>query len=285
MSSLIASHWKPEKTTLALMLDYDGTLAPIIDEPGKAYPLKGIELLLKQLSQSHRIHLAIVSGRSVEQLIHFLKPLLCCNVVFCGYHGGEIYVPQTQTFLSPIQDTGWSQLIQAFTSQLVSRLQTQGLQHPSLVIEEKKVAVALHYKLADSTTQHQVIQLFNTLFSENPVYAEQFKIQPGKFWVELLPKAFNKGDCVDTLLTHWKQSAPLTPCFLGDDLTDEAAFIAVNRYNGLSVAVGKSAEEKTDAVYRLPSVEAVYDELKQLCHQLFPKSGTLHYEKIVLPLK
>lgn len=89
-------------------------------------------------------------------------------------------------------------------------------------------------------------------------------LQPGKCVVELKPQGIDKGAAV----REFMQEAPFIgriPVFVGDDLTDEKGFLAVNAMQGISVKVG---EGSSHARYRLSDVEAVWRWLEQLLLQL-----------------
>ena len=76
----------------------------------------------------------------------------------------------------------------------------------------------------------------------------------------MLPRTFDKGDCVAFLWDLWQVRQG---CYIGDDLTDEAAFAVVNQRGGLSLAVGKTPGT-TQAQVLLPGVAAVYEALAAL---------------------
>jgi len=89
-------------------------------------------------------------------------------------------------------------------------------------------------------------------------------LQPGKCVVEIKPQGIDKGEAVRAFM----REAPFTgriPVFVGDDLTDEKGFVAVNAMQGISVKIGQGSSQ---ARYRLPDVEAVYAWLERLLLQI-----------------
>lgn len=82
--------------------------------------------------------------------------------------------------------------------------------------------------------------------------------------MEIMPASCDKGACVQFLYQHWEQECPIRLCYVGDDLTDESAFKAVNELGGMSIHIGKVIES-TQATYTLSSVEDLYDALGYLC--------------------
>ena len=251
------------KTPLALMLDYDGTLTPIVNDPSTAYISNThLEVLLK-LSQLDNIKLAIVSGRSVEQLLYFLNPLVSQNILFCGLHGGQIYCTKTQQHLKSIQSESTHEILKGFESALIQLLFENNLLNTGLIIENKEYAVAMHYRMAERSVQEKAMVLFEQLYAADAELTTLFRLQLGKQVLEILPTVFNKGDGVRFILDYWQDTVKLLPCYVGDDLTDEAAFIVVNEKNGISVCIAKAANETT-ARYVIPTIDRLYVELQKL---------------------
>ena len=117
------------------------------------------------------------------------------------------------------------------------------------------MAFALHYRQAP-LHEEAVFALAKTLIAHYP----QLAMQPGKCVVELKPSGIHKGAAIDAFM----QTPPFLgkkPVFLGDDLTDEHGFKAVNKLGGISIKVGPGA---TQAMWRLAGVNDVYKWLEQL---------------------
>lgn len=260
MPSLIANTWLSEQEYLGLMLDYDGTLTPIVEDPSKAFILSDRIEILRSLSRQHNIRLAIVSGRSIEQLRFFLEPLSREDILFCGLHGGEIYLPRTSTFLQVSENQTFKKLLEQFKADLLTVLERECLCQEGIFVEDKQYSIALHYRRAKAAIKQAAMAIFNQQFYASENLSEHFKIQPGKEVLEVLPKTFDKGNCVQFLYKYWGKAHSIKPCYVGDDLTDEAAFVAVNQLNGISLCINKPPDE-TMAFLTLSSVEALYDEL------------------------
>ncbi|HAR06410.1 MAG TPA: trehalose-phosphatase, partial [Pseudomonas sp.] len=102
-------------------------------------------------------------------------------------------------------------------------------------------------------------------------YAEVLSLQPGKCVFELKPRGASKGEVIRAFMEE-VPFAGRTPVFVGDDLTDEAGFAAVNALGGRSIKVG---EGPSDARERLPSVHAVGGWLEQLLSELGEPAGSI----------
>jgi trehalose-phosphatase len=265
MPPLLAKYWHAEQEYLALMLDYDGTLTPIVEDPAQAFIHQEHLDVLKRLSTHPKVHLAIVSGRSVEQLKHFLKPLFnTCDttLLVCGLHGGEVYSPSLSRFLVSLQQDTLKARLDSFYRTFKAALARENLITSGLLLEHKQYTLAMHYRMANESVQQRAMQLLKETFQQAPDFPSTFRLQPGKDVLEIVPRTFDKGSCVKFLMQHWQQDVPLKalkPCYVGDDMTDEAAFAVVNQLQGISLCIGKSGNA-TCAQYSLPTVDALYQE-------------------------
>ncbi|MDX2084186.1 MAG: trehalose-phosphatase [Candidatus Melainabacteria bacterium] len=272
MSSIILNYWQQQpQGVLGLMLDYDGTLTPIVSQPEQAHLTQTQHDLLVRLCRLPNIRVAIVSGRSVEQLRGFLGPGFQGEaLLLCGLHGGEIYALETGAYLLSATNNEHTAAAELFRQRLLARLesnlsQAPGWLPPGLLVEDKAQSVALHYRLANPTIKEQAVSIFYDCFNAQPTLSTHFRVQPGKEVLELVPQSYSKASAVGFLYNHWcvNGQATLKPCFIGDDLTDEDAFLAVHSYQGLSVCVGKTLAE-THAKHTLANVQAVYEALSAL---------------------
>ncbi len=261
MPSVIASHWRVEQENLALMLDYDGTLTPIVKNPDHAFISTDRVEILRLLARHPKIHLAIVSGRSVSKLLEFMRPLQDEKILFCGLHGGEIYDPKLKDFLLSPEKTIGLNFLTRFKEDLLLALKNFNWIQQSLLIEDKNYSLALHYRNAEPLTKHAAISLFEKKFHSSAELVESFKLQPGKEVLEVLPKSFDKGQCVNFLYHLWRKTNSVYPVYVGDDLTDEFAFQAVNRLKGLSVCIGKPLDQ-TEAKNTLTAIDELYKTLE-----------------------
>lgn len=223
-------------STWAWFLDVDGTLIDIAPTPSAIHIPEALPGLLQRLSATHGGAVALVSGRSLDNLRQLVAPF---DPPTAGLHGlewrdaagniGRVDVP-------PGLD-----LIRA-------RLTAEAERFDGLLLEDKGAAVALHYRQAPQLAE-RVLDTARAAIADHP----DFGMTAGKMVVEIKPKEGNKGRAVETLM----RTAPFTgrvPVFVGDDTTDEDGFAAANRLGGVSVLVGPPRE--TQARYRLADIEA-----------------------------
>jgi trehalose 6-phosphate phosphatase len=129
------------------------------------------------------------------------------------------------------------------------RLALVAARHPALMLEDKGVNFALHFRSVPELSeeaQDAMRELARELGGE-------FEVQLGKMVVELRPTGGDKGVAISEFLAETPFRGR-TPVFVGDDLTDEIGFQLINRAGGYSVKVG---EGESEARWRLPDSAAV----------------------------
>lgn len=247
---------------LLIMLDYDGTLTPIVSHFQDAQIAPERLDFLRQLAHLPQVQLAIVSGRSVSQLLLFLAPLVGEPLLLSGLHGGEIFDLKNQAYLeepSPDFKTAITALKSCLTTQGVDQL-------PGIELEDKGFSLGLHYRHASAQNAQLALNaLKEGLITEGLAMA--FILRPGKQLLEAVPKGFNKGIAVNHLLVLATQRFCEQPAlvYIGDDITDFDAFRSVNTFaQGANAYVGSQLPDSSPSVSTiLPDVPAVYAFLTQ----------------------
>lgn len=216
-----------------LLLDYDGTLAEIVPDPAAAFPHPEVPALLRALRKRYPVYL--VTGRSVASLSALLD---VPGLEVVGVHGMEAgRLGEAATSLVAEGDLSTLQTVRAGLPSI-----------PGLEVEDKRLAIALHYRKVDAAG----VDALRTWSETAPPGLDRLW---GKRVLELRPHGYSKGRAVARLAAEHPQAAPL---FIGDDTTDEEAFAALPQ--GPTVKVG---EGETCARARLPDVEAVVNYLKR----------------------
>jgi trehalose 6-phosphate phosphatase len=187
---------------------------------------------------------ALVTGRRIADLERLLRPL---RLPAAGLHGlerrradGSIKRAAAPRWVAP----------------LLPQMAEFARQHPGVVIENKKLSLAVHYRAvpAEATAVRQFVDACAAALEHRAT------VQLGKMVVELRPAGSDKGAAIAAFMGEPPFQGRV-PVFLGDDLTDEHGFDAVNRLGGVSIRVGPPAE--TAAKWALPSVEAAHAWLAQ----------------------
>lgn len=227
----------------AFFFDVDGTLAAIKPRPEDvSIPVDTVRDL-ERLAQRCAGAVALVSGRPVAELDALVAPL---RLPVAGVHGAERRDFQgkvTRIALDP-----------ATVSTLGRELEQAITALPGTALENKGMAFALHYRQG---LQHQ--RALEALVDGLTVRFPELVVQPGKCVLELKPRGVNKGAAINDFM----QQSPFVgriPVFIGDDLTDEAGFEAVNTLAGISIKVGIGTSVAQE---RLADVDAVHRWLAQ----------------------
>jgi len=209
--------------TSALLLDYDGTLAPFQTDRDRAYPYPEMVPLLERILKTGRSKVVIVTGRAIANVRPLLDPLPALEI--WGSHGIEHLAAHGIYSQSSIPTETATSI-----SNAVSRLSYAGLAHRT---EIKPGGIAVHWRgLSPNETQEVYTSTHNCL--------RPFMLHPGlkllEFdgGVELRVVHPHKGDAVTEILRSCDPLAPIA--YLGDDYTDEAAFRALNEH-GITILV------------------------------------------------
>jgi len=221
----------------ALFLDVDGTLLDIAHHPEAVRPTPRLKLLLRRALIALDGSVALVSGRSIIGLDRLFAPLV---LPAAGLHGVERRSADGTVHYSASMD---DRLHAA-----KRRLMDFAEKHPGVLLEDKGAALALHYRNAPDLADRSA-----RLMSEVALAAgRDFHVQQGKMVLELKPAGHDKGTAVRCFM----QEPPFLdriPVFIGDDVTDEDGFAAVNDMGGLSIRVGDGCA--TRAAWKIGSVE------------------------------
>jgi trehalose 6-phosphate phosphatase len=234
----------------ALFLDFDGTLVELADTPDAVEPPPRLVPLLRELYDRLSGALAIVTGRPVARVDQFLAPL---RLPVAGLHGFEVraspdgvaHAPPSPA-LDPIRN-GVADLSERW---------------PGIEVEDKGTTLAIHFRAVPDAAP-AVHALAAALIARSPA---PLKLIEGKMVVEVLPRGRDKGIGIRELMGQGPYAGRL-PVFLGDDVTDEAGFRAVNQLGGVSIRVG-SPGVPTDATHWLPNVRSVHELLESLLVRL-----------------
>ena len=252
--------------TPAICLDYDGTLAPIVNDPSSARLPPGTRTLLRELANRHPT--AIVSGRSMEKLHQWIN---VSGLYFAASHGFEIIGPHG----SALNYTFAASLLPSIQEAL-AKLQPLLKDVEGVTIEDNKFALTVHTRNMSDSERPRLAQLLDRALEDQPL----LRRSEGKCVIELRPQVhWHKGRAVEWLLKNMceqmglpgsaaERTKLIVPVYLGDDTTDEDAFQELRKYpNGISILVRESAptQGETAAEFWLRQQE-VAEFLKLFLH-------------------
>ena len=226
-----------------LILDYDGTLSPIVSDPNKAVLSKEMREALIQLAEI--IPVAVISGRDradVEQKVALDQ------LIYAGSHGLDMVGPEGLEIPQKVSDYILDSLKEA-----AENLQRELKEVKGCIVESKKFAIAVHFR---NVAEEEVERVKDAVIKELHRH-QNLKKGTGKMILELKPDIdWHKGRAVNWLfeaLNMNKDSG--IPLFIGDDITDEDAFASITK-EGIGILVGTHGE-KTAATYSLKDTDDV----------------------------
>jgi trehalose 6-phosphate phosphatase len=229
----------------AWFVDVDGTIAELAPTPSEALVDASMRHSVERLRVASGGALALVSGRPIAQVDAMLG---VAHHVVAGAHGLERRDANGGLWRHPV-DAGSLRRAREHVASVAAA-------HPSLLLEDKRTSIALHYRAAPALAAfaHRAMR------EARELAGEAFALQRGKCVVELKPAGEDKGTAVAMLMREPPFHGRV-PVYLGDDATDEHAFATVNAMGGHSIKVGRGASR---ARWRLFDVAAVREWLARL---------------------
>ena len=233
---------------LAVFLDYDGTLTPIVGHPEDAWLSESMRQTLRSLAG--RMPVAILSGRDLDDV---RGRVLVDGIVYAGSHGFDIAGAgglrrQLGDAYLPVLDAAENELREALDDIAGAQL------------ERKHFSVAAHYRNVNENDAGRVVLAVEAVAGRH----RELRRIDGRKVYELLPDIdWNKGKAVLWLLeTLELERGSALPIFIGDDRTDEDAFSALEK-RGVGVLVSEQPQV-TAASYWLNNPEEVERFLRAL---------------------
>src|SRR3954462_2986511 len=216
----------PHLSETAVLLDIDGTLLDFAPTPREVWVPPGLAKTLNRLLVRTNGALALVSGRSLNDIDLIFAPDQFPAV---GGHGAEMRIePDSESVDSHAPP---------LDKELKRRLAAIAKLTPGILLADKGYSLALHYRLAPHGEKaiYAAVSLIRADLPNAPI-----EVLPGKYVCEIKHSGFTKATGVKELMTHepFKGRRPL---FIGDDVTDETVFAIMPDMNGLAFSVGRRA--------------------------------------------
>ncbi|HEY9450606.1 MAG TPA: trehalose-phosphatase [Gemmatimonadaceae bacterium] len=262
------------RSPLVLMLDVDGTLAPIVARPQDAVVPPETRRVVAALAAIPSVRVALVSGRAAADARHMVG---VANVWVIGNHGFEVLGPDGEEREQPGASASRSAVARAARTieALVAHV-------PGVTLEDKGWTLSVHYRMAD---EHVVPRLIASV--ERAAEPLGLRVTTGKMVVEVRPNTrVDKGTAVLRLAGELgalgtmgdapedggvggSRGAAGSAVFIGDDTTDEDAFRALRARSpeAVTVRVARAEELATAAEFRVDDPAAVRMFLEWLLEQ------------------
>jgi trehalose 6-phosphate phosphatase len=210
----------------AFLLDIDGTLLDLARTPREVWVPPGLAATLHALHDRTKGALALVSGRSLNDIDLIFAPDRFPGV---GGHGAEMRLStdgEAVATHAPPMDP-----------ELKRRLAAIARLSPGILLEDKGYSLALHYRLAPHAERaiYEAVSLIRADLPNAPI-----EVLPGKCVCEIKQAGFDKATGVRELMTH-EPFRGRRPIFIGDDVTDESVFAIMPDLGGLAFSVGRHA--------------------------------------------
>jgi trehalose 6-phosphate phosphatase len=211
----------------AILLDIDGTLLDLAPTPREVWVPPGLARTLNRLVEKTSGALALVSGRSLNDIDLIFAPEQFPAV---GGHGAEMRLSTDSEAVAvhaPPMD-----------KELKRRLAAIARLSPGILLEDKGYSLALHYRLAPHAERaiYEAISLIRADLPNAPI-----EVLPGKCVYEIKHSGFNKASGVTELMSH-EPFKGRRPIFIGDDVTDESVFAIMSDFDGVAFSVGRRAQ-------------------------------------------
>jgi trehalose 6-phosphate phosphatase len=209
---------------LALFLDVDGTLIDLALRPEDVMTPADLVATLATTERKLAGALALISGRTIEDLDHLFEPL---RLRASGIHGAEIRLePGDPATPAPAAVELPQSLWTALTREVAS--------FPGAFVENKRFSFVVHYRLAPAA-ELPLRQVVARLVGASPIAIE---VMDARCAIELKPPGHSKGRAIAAFLSQ-PPFRGRKPIFVGDDATDESGFAVVSARGGYAYSVGK----------------------------------------------
>lgn len=237
--------------TIALLMDFDGTLAPITQHPRNTVIPKPTSEILNRLCNNSHVFAAIISGRGITDV---KGKVGIEGIVYAGNHGLEILYSDGKKYDHYIPND----VIENFTK-MFDVLRDE-IEKDGTWIENKKTSLTVHYREAPEEEHDAIVERATQIieyhgYTANPAH-KAIEAKP--------PVQWNKGKAAELILQssfgdNWHEKVKAV--FVGDDTTDEDAMRALHG-KAVSFRVSSAADIETSADFRLPSTENVHQMLQ-----------------------
>lgn len=240
------------RNNIILFLDYDGTLTPLKPNPKEAILPYETYCILKQISDYTGIHLAVISGRSLKDVMGMVD---IKNCIYAGNHGLEIKGPGIN-YRNPAL-IRFIPILRQVKNEMTKKLALI----KGVFVEDKNLTFSIHYRLAKSEDTAIVKDIANEVV-ERFENKDKLDLSYGKKVIDIKPSVkWNKGNAVIWILQKLKVNNDY-PIYIGDDTTDEDAF-GVLAGKGLTIFIGRPSK-KSSAKYYLKNTEEALQVLKRI---------------------
>lgn len=252
---------KAEGKDVVVFLDYDGTLSQIVEEPDQAFMTDEMRSALGEVALAFPT--AVVSGRRRDKVFKFVQ---LKNVHYAGSHGMDISTPSGSSKYSYHEhqvrttDENGNEVVHFLPAQeflptiqqIIKDLREKTKDIKGCIVEDNKSCVSVHYrKVANEEDVDKLKKMVKNMMEAH----KKFRISEGKMVIEIRPNIdWDKGRALQYLLDtlgYDSASKDVFPMYIGDDKTDEDAFMAIRQIGRGFPIVVSSTPKQTNAAHSL----------------------------------
>lgn len=232
---------------LFAVFDRDGTLVPLNPRPEAAILEDDVKELLINLNSSPNTKVAILSARDLKQLRHDFKDI---ELILAGNYGLELILPNQEQWVQQTAVDSRERLLEA-----KNEIQKLVIEDSSLILEDHRLVLCLHWHLTPSERQdkvHQNIRVLKAKFGDLLFKAlpTSYEIWPNIVW----DKSNGLQQIISQLALDLNRTLIL---YVGDSEADEPAFRLINDQHGVTIRVGSDSPSTAEFHIELTNVKAL----------------------------
>ncbi|XP_042447418.1 probable trehalose-phosphate phosphatase 6 [Zingiber officinale] len=245
---------------IAMFLDYDGTLSPIVDDPDSAFMTDAMRAAVKEVAKFFPT--AIVSGRCRSKVFDFVR---LTELYYAGSHGMDIKLPMNAKHTKKKRAVLFQPASEflPMINEVHKKLQERIKPVVGAKVENNKFCVSVHFRCVREESWKGLVDDVLSMLKQFPM----LRMTQGRKVLEIRPTIkWDKGKAVEFLLESLGSSdcKNVVPVYIGDDRTDEDAFkVLRERGDGFGILVSKYPK-KTNASYSLTDPSEVMEFLQRL---------------------